>query len=598
MPSDPPHAAYFAPRASHWNDLWGALIVDELRRNGVDVFCLSPGSRCTPLTLAAADEARVRAIVHFDERAAAYHALGLAKALGRPVALICTSGTAVANYLPAIVEASTGHVPLIVLTADRPPELLDAGANQAIDQARIFGGYVRWHTVLPCPDKAVPPEVMLTTIDQAVYRSQRPPAGPVHLNCMFREPLAPTPRARDFEGYLVTVAAWRASNVPYTTYKSGTLSCDANQLKELAADFRRVQRGLVVVGRLGSAAERQAVLKLARALNWPVFPDITSGLRLGMPSAPFVPYYDQLLLSPGFRDCCTPERTLHVGGPFTSKRLLQHLEACPDLRYVVVADHPFRHDPAHRAALRIEANIISFCRGLASRLGKPHDRRVEKRRLAALRRGSGKVHEAISAFLSATGALSEIAVARLVSEHLPRGSSLFLGNSMPIRDMDMYGSPGGKPAQVVANRGASGIDGNVATAAGYAVGARAPMTAIVGDLALLHDLNSLALLRNLSAPAVVVALNNNGGGVFSFLPIASVERHFERFFATPHHLRFQRAAELFGLDYCNPESQGAFAAAYREAIGKAGGTLIEVNTDRHENLRMHRELQQAIVSVL
>ena len=594
-------------RTASLNRVWGKIIVEELVRCEADVFCLSPGSRCTPLTLGVAANPRARSVVHFDERGAAYHALGWAKASGRPAVLICTSGTAAANYFPAVVEASQSGVPLIVLTADRPPELLDSGANQAIDQIKMFGDYVRWHCTLPCPDESVPPSFVLTTVDQAVHRSTCSPAGPVHLNCMFREPLVPVETQWGLEKYLQPIRRWKKAASAYTRYAKAEQRPDAMALALIVEMVRAARRGLLVVGELRSSAECKAVKTLARALKWPAFPDVASGLRLGNDRDPFVPYYDQMLLSPSLDSGGGPDVVLQIGTPFTSKRLMQYLGAASPDAYVLVTDHPFRHDPLHQVALRVQADIGGFCRDAAARLAA---HRRKSARMALLCKSSKAVHDEIEAFLSRDDRLSEPLAANLISKHAPEGSVVFLGNSMPIRDMVMYGSPRGASVRVAVNRGASGIDGNIAAAAGYAASLGVPVTALLGDLAMLHDLNSLALLSvasrstppGIPSPVVLVVVNNNGGGIFSFLPVADaikidstgVKEHFDRYFAAPHNLSFEHVAAQFGLEYARPTTGPEFVKAYWKALRGPRHSIIEIQTDREENLRLHRALEETI----
>jgi len=583
-----------ARRTAGLNRLWGGIIVEELLRCGAGVFCLSPGSRCAPLTLGVAENARARNVVHFDERGAAYHALGWAKASGRPAVLVCTSGTAAANYLPAVVEASQSRVPLILLTADRPPELLDAGANQAIDQTNLFGKYARWQYALPCPDESVPPNAVLTAIDQAVFRAVCPPAGPVHLNCQFREPFVSADAWKDTQSYPKQIEAWRESGLPYTAYTKPEYGIGADTVQRILEIVCRARRGLLIIGELRMPAEREAVGRLARALNWPAFPDITSGLRLGNSGTPFVPYYDQMLLSSSVRDACKPDAVIQIGSPFVSKRLLEHLDAFPPGAYVMVADHPLRHDPIHRVTLRVQSEIACFCAALAAEL----DAGNEQGWAQALFMANDLVHDEVEAFLARDDSLGEPRVARLISENAPEDGVIFLGNSMPIRDMDMYGSPHGPVVRIAVNRGASGIDGNIATALGYAAALGVPVTALLGDLAALHDINSLALLSNIAAPVVLVVVNNNGGGVFSFLPVAGVGEHFERYFAAPQGLTFEHAARLFGLSYARPATSKMFVDAYGGAVRSKRHWLIEVRTDRGENLCIHRALQEVIAKRL
>jgi len=575
------------------NHLWSRLLVEELVRGGVCCFGLSPGSRCTPLTMAVAENPRARHFMHFDERGAAYHALGWAKASGRPAALVCTSGTAVANYLPAVAEASMARVPLILPTADRPPELLDCGANQAIDQTRIFGDYVRWSVTVPCPDAAVSPAMLLTTVDQALYRATRSPAGPVHLNGMFREPLAPTPSDEDFGAYLEPLSRWQESGTPFTTWHPSETRLATHEQRAVLDCVNGAERGLLVVGQLHTLREAQAVNELAQALHWPVFPDVTSGLRLGHAGTPFVSYYDQLLLSDAFRERRAPAFVLHVGGAIASKRLIEHLAAAKP-EYLCVADHPLRHDPMHQVTQRVEAGIPWFCRWLAPSVNGGRGSKW----CATCVGASQAAENAIDAWLADADRLTEIEVARVISRAFPGGSVLFLGNSMPIRDMDMYGVAHGAATQVAANRGASGIDGNIATAAAHANALECPVTAVLGDLAALHDLNSLALLRETAAPVVLVVVNNDGGGIFSFLPVAAYPETFEHYFGAPHGFGFAEAAQLFGLAYVRPATREEFEGAYATAVSSTQSTVLEVRSNRDENIRDHRDLQAAIAAAV
>lgn len=574
------------------NSLWADLIIRELIRNRIRYFCLSPGSRSTPLASAVAFNDGADSLMHFDERATAYHALGYARAAGLPAVLICTSGTAVANYLPAVVEASIDMVPMIILTADRPPELRQSFANQTIDQVKIFNDYVRWHFDLPCPDEKIPAEFVLTTIDQAVYRSTRKPAGPVHINCMFREPLIVDEPRYEGSGCSPAVAAWKEGKRPYTDYKPPCSLMPADRLADLASVVNRASRGLLIVGRL-KHDEQQAVSDLSERLGWPVLPDIGSGLRLGVRSANVIPYYDQLLLHRSAREIDRP-LILHIGGRLTSKRLLQFLEGALLEQYIMVADHPFRHDPSHRVTTRIEADVPLFCRSLASLLS-PHrgHELLEKLRATTL-----LIDRVLDEVIGATGRLSEPACARLVSRLISPGSGLFLANSMPVRDMDMFADFKGPAVHVGCNRGASGIDGTISAASGLSAGLNMPATLLIGDLAFLHDLNALAMLGSLKNPVIAVVLNNNGGGIFSFLPAAECKEIFEPFFAAPHNLGFEKAAGLFNIDYYAPETQDSFASCYKGAQEKGRSAIIEVKGDRNDNYEIHQAIQRRIVEAL
>jgi 2-succinyl-5-enolpyruvyl-6-hydroxy-3-cyclohexene-1-carboxylate synthase len=565
------------PRA---NRLWANLIVEELIRCGVEFFCVAPGSRSTPLVAALAANDKAHSLVHFDERGTAFAALGYARATGRPAAWITTSGTAVANGLPALVEASTDGVPMILLTADRPPELRQTGANQTIDQPDIFGDYVRWRFDLPAPDPTIDTAMVLTTVDQAAYRARRSPHGPVHLNLMFREPFLP-----EGDEVLAGPSPWAEGDEPYTRYGATKPAVDELEIQALWQTLRPARRGLVVAGRLASRKQGEAALRLASALGWPLLPDIGSQVRLGADSENLAPYYDALLAGESFAEYHTPEAVVQVGGRALSKRLEQFIVRSRPDPYVVVRENPFRLDPAHRVTHSIEVDVVDFCAAMVRVATEdPPDED------AAWRTGWRGASETVGHSLDGISSmeLNEPFVARSVSRNVPQDQGLVVASSMPVRDLDTYATAGGAPVPIAANRGASGIDGTVATAAGFARGLGRPVTLLIGDLALLHDLNSLAMLRDV--PVVVIVLNNDGGGIFSFLPVAKHEEFFEPYFGTPQGVGFEPAAEMFGLQYERPGTAEEFVEVYRGACARMSSTMIEVRTDREENVRLHGEL--------
>ncbi len=577
------------PETAKANRLWASLLVEELVRNGIDFFCVAPGSRSTPLIAALAANPKARTLVHFDERGTAFAALGYARATGSPAAWITTSGTAVANGLPAVVEAATDGVPMLLLTADRPPELRQTGANQTIDQPDIFGGYTRWRFDLPAPDLAIDPATVLTTVDQAVYRARRPPKGPVHLNLMFREPFVSD---LESEGEAIAgPASWLASDEPYTRYAPPKFAVDEEEIDHLWESLRPVEHGLVVAGRLESRAQGDAVVGLAETLGWPLFPDVSSQIRLGGDSKTSVPYYDALLANDDFGREHTPEAVIHFGGRALSKRLEQFLGRIRPDPYIVVRENPFRLDPGHQVTRSVETDIVGFCDTLAG-VAAEHPAEEAGHWLASWRKASGMVDGYLERASESTKELREPFVARLVSRYIPEGHGLVVASSMPIRDMDTFAPPNGPSVHVAANRGASGIDGTVTTAAGFARGLKAPVTLLIGDLALLHDLNSLAMLRDL--PVTVVVINNDGGGIFSFLPVARHTEFFEPYFGTPQGVGFEPAAAMFGLDYECPGATPDFLDVYRAACSRDTSTIIEVKTDRGENVAMHRDLLEGM----
>lgn len=571
------------------NTIWSSLIIEELIRNGIDYFCISPGSRSAPLIVAVAENPHAKHIICFDERGAAFHALGYARATGKPAALICTSGTAAANYFPAVIEASMDAVPMIILTADRPPELRQTGANQTIVQVKLYGKYVNWEFDLPCPDENISPRVVLTTIDHAVFRSRRNPGGPVHINCMFREPLAPVdlPVKTD---YMRPFAEWEKRDNPFTKYQLPLQMAQFSALEEIANIINNAKRGIIVAGKLSSLAQSKSILGLAQKINFPIFPDINSGLRFQLSKNNFISYYDQMLLIEQLRERFAPDTILQFGGRIVSKRLLGFIDQLNPENYVQVLEGPQRHDPKHNATHHFETDIEAFCKSLL-KIAAANPRIPW---FASFVESANIIDSLLDAYVNPEHAIGEVSAARIVSQLIPEKSALFLGSSMPVRDMDMFASTNGKFITIAANRGASGIDGTLASATGFAVGHNLPVTLILGDLAMIHDLNSLALLRSIKQQLIVVIINNHGSGIFSFLPIAEFDVSFEKYFGTPHELTFQKAAEMFKIDYYHPQTNKEFRKAYQETLMNEKSAIIEIQTDRRENFELHQKIADRI----
>jgi 2-succinyl-5-enolpyruvyl-6-hydroxy-3-cyclohexene-1-carboxylate synthase len=568
------------------NQLWGYLIVEELVRNGVDYFIISPGSRSTPLTVAVARNPKASHTICIDERAAAFHAIGYARATTNPAVLICTSGTAAANYLPAVIEAATDNLPLIILSADRPPELRRTGANQTIDQVNLYGTYPTWQFDLPCPTAEINPHVVLTTIDLAVYRSRQSPGGVIHLNWMFREPLAPTTEPVEIP---VSLKDWHGRNGVYTVYAQKLNITSESQIQQLIAHIiKPTIRGVLIVGQLKDPASYHWVIKLAERLNWAVFADIQSGLRLRRDIPNLIHYFDRLLLTDKAIELESIDTVIQIGSRIVSAGLLKCLAKYPPTNYVMVLDDSNREDPNHQVTLRIESNLAIFCQQLLSnRVQRPPTEWVQQ-----LRSTSQSI--IVTDFLNRQETLSEPWIVRSVSELIPAYHGLWMANSMPIRDLDMYGSEYTNNPRIGVNRGTSGIEGSIAAATGFAVGLEAPVTAIVGDLSALHDLNSLALFRKNPYPVIMIIINNDGGGIFSFLQIAKSTDVFEAYFGTPHGLNFDRAAAMFGLEYYHPQTQTEFIEYYTQSLSTNKSAIIEVTTDRQANWQLHQDIQGEI----
>ena len=579
-------------------------MIEELIRNGVDTFCISPGSRSSALTMAVANNLKATSLIHFDERGSAYRALGIISATRKPCVVITTSGTAAANVFPAVIEASKKKVPLIVLTADRPPELRFTGAHQTIDQNKIYGDYVRWFFDLPCPTTNIAPEFILTTIDQAVSRAKGNPGGPVHINCMYREPLVGAglsrteALARGVLGtevkpasiYCKAIRNWEKRESSYTEYIPSTNSLGKQEIKHITEQVNKIESGIIVVGKLADPNEQQSVMALSEKLNWPVFADISSGLRLGSDHKNIIHYFDQILLSDKFQKQCRLDGILHLGGRITSKRWYEFIEAATPSQYIMVLNHPLRNDPCHTVTTRIQCRVETFCNSVTKQIAQ----RKSNKLLSQLQKLNASVHQGIERFFYKEDTLSEPQTARLITRSIPHNSALFVASSMPIREIDSYGTPNHNPVIFGSNRGASGIDGTIATAVGFATALEKRATLLIGDLAFLYDLNSLSMVRDLKNPMVIVVQNNNGGGIFSFLPIHSIGANFEKYFGTPHHLTFHAAADLFNLNYINVYSPDEFAKTYTIAHKSQTSTIIEVPTNRNENLAIHQQLQAHI----
>ena len=570
--------------AAH-NRLWAELLVDELVRQDVGLFVVCPGSRSTPLALALARQHPDRCLVHIDERGAAFAALGYARASGKPAAVVTTSGTAVANLMPAAVEARMDGVPLVLLTADRPPEARFTHANQTVDQVKVFGDAVVWAYEPPAPTPDADPAVMLTTAAAAVRYATHADGGPVHLNLPFREPLTSDAPPLPIPAHL---EQWHTGGFPYTANVAPASFVNAAPLVDA---LEGVKRGIVVVGPGGDAFQAHLI---ADRLGWPLLPDVRSGARLGPQPAVAAPFYDLALASDAFAAAHRPDAVLQLGGMPVSKRLLAFLADASPKTWAVVHPSPDRIDPAHRVTHRVVADTALFASDLIGALDpQPHGDW-----LAAWRAASDAAGAELAAAYGDRPDLTEPGVARLVAQMLPEGEPLVVAASMPIRDLDQAAPVGGRSSWVVANRGASGIDGTVATAAGVARASDNGATLLIGDIALLHDLNALMLLRN-GKRVVVVVVNNDGGGIFSMLPVAQhAPEVFERMFGTPHGLSFQRFAEGFGLDYWEVDAPIGLEAALRFAYSQAIGTVIEVKTDRTANAAVHRETLRRVVTAV
>jgi 2-succinyl-5-enolpyruvyl-6-hydroxy-3-cyclohexene-1-carboxylate synthase len=560
-------------------------LVDEWRRGGVTDAVLSPGSRSAPLALALAENGQLAVHVHLDERSASFFALGLAKATGRPAVLLCTSGTAAANFHPAVLEASYGRVPMLVCTADRPPELREVGEAQTIDQARLYGNAVRWYTEPEAPRGEVggsEPAIWRAMAARALAEAIGPPAGPVHLNLPFREPLVPATSSRppfDLGG--------RAGNRPWLRRPGSPRRADHGTVQGLASRISETPRGVVVAGWGASSGAAGPLERLARTAGWPILADPLSGQRSG-PLA--VSTYDALSRVETVRDELQPDLVLRVGAPLTSKQAMAWLGASPT---VMVDPERSWSDPPRAADLVLDAEPGPLLDAVAGLVGSREDAWLS-RWMEAEKTARG----VIDAVLDSWPDPFEGRVARDLMACLPEGTCLMVASSMPVRDLEMF-SAARDGVAVMANRGVNGIDGFVSTTLGVA-GSRAwPVTvALLGDLCLLHDANGLLGAAARGLDAVLVVVDNHGGGIFSFLPQATLPAHFEPLFGTPQDVEPAALAALHGIPVTEARGADALVPAVTGAIGARGVRMVVVRTDRDDNLERHQLVLQAVADAL
>lgn len=563
------------------------VLVDELARCGVTDAVLAPGSRSTALAMALHDDPRLRLHVEIDERSAGFLAVGLARASGLPAVVVVTSGSAVANLHPAVVEADTGRVPLLLCTADRPPELRHTGANQAIDQLGIFGRAVRWFVELGVPeDRPTAPRFWRSTLSRAVAETLglSGPPGPVHANLAFHEPTVPATDDGRFAapGPYRAALTGRSDARPYTAVRRAPRLLDDDTLDGLAARIATTERGLVVVGQTTAAPE--PILALADAAGWPVIAEPASGARLDNRVVASAAW---LLGHPGFVRRHTPDLVLRIGRTGLSRGLAGLLG--PHVPQLLLDPDGAWADPERAVAELLVADVVATCMALADRLGLP----ASSDYATSWYRADAAVRGVVHAMLDVEVAPSEPRTARDVAATLPDGATLVVASSMPIRDLDLTLVPR-RGLRILANRGASGIDGFVSTALGVALASAGPVVALTGDLSLLHDANGLLLAPDTDRlDATFVVVDNDGGGIFSFLPQAAYPGPFERVFATPHGRDLAALARLHHLRYTPLATADALPDALRGAIAGAGLQLLHVRTDRTENLALHRRLRAA-----
>ncbi|MCB9100926.1 MAG: 2-succinyl-5-enolpyruvyl-6-hydroxy-3-cyclohexene-1-carboxylic-acid synthase [Anaerolineales bacterium] len=578
--------------APNRSTLWAEIFVDELARAGLRYVCIAPGSRSTPLTIAFFQHADISVHSLLDERSAGFFALGMALASSQPVAVVCTSGTAASNFHPAVTEAYYAQIPLLVLTTDRPHELRHSGSNQTIDQLKMFGDHVRWFVDVGLPEADPSPLTMRslrTLAARAVATTQGLPPGPVHLNLPFRKPLEPIPDSNDMLDQLRHDRVdGRINNLPFTRISQGNVAPSAEQIELLLNAIQNAPKGLIICGpRCDGNDFPQAISKLAQVTQYPILADALSGVRFGphlnQNDVMILGSYETFLQSEITSRWESPDLIIRFGAMPTSKALGDHLATWADCRQIAISGSGLWQDDTHMLTHYMWADPAMTCRFVASQL-----------RNIKLKNGSWRTQ-----FEQAEKTAQEVfaknrdetyfegAILADVVDLLPIDALLYVASSLPVRHLDQFVPPDPKNLRVFANRGASGIDGTIASALGASKTTDYPLVLVIGDLAFYHDMNSLLALQRNQVKATIVLINNNGGGIFHRLPIANFDPPFTELFVTPHGLTFEPVVRMFGADYTAVTSRTEFRQTLQESIAAPTSRVIEVQTDSvlHEKLR-------------
>jgi 2-succinyl-5-enolpyruvyl-6-hydroxy-3-cyclohexene-1-carboxylate synthase len=585
------------------NLLWASIIVDELARSGLRAVCVAPGSRSTPLAVAFAEHPDIHVYSIIDERGAAFFALGLALSSERPVAVVCSSGTATANFYPAIIESHYAGVPLLILTADRPPELRDSGANQTVDQVKMYGDHVRWAVDVALPE-GNPASLTIRSLRTLACRAYAvangmdgaQPKGAVHLNFPFRKPLEPIPVPED----KTSDPTWagRSHNQPFTKIAGGRVQPSDAEMEALFDTFACSRRPMLIIGPNRDRALAEELMILAKVGHMPLLADPLSQARYSaywqeMESG-VIGGYDSFLR--GAVDWEQPDLILRFGAMPTSQTLIDYLNAVHDAHQIAFSADGVWRDPNHQIDELIVADPVEIVRSLRQFCSEtPRLDSAWDRRFAVAEAVTWGIVEAALGEMFFDGAV----VAEAVSM-MPNGAALFVGNSLPVRHLDQFARPAPKLIRVFGNRGASGIDGTISSAAGAASGVDAPLVLITGDLGFYHDLNGLLTLKRCGVRLVIVVINNDGGGIFQRLPIARFDPPYTELFRTSHGMTFEHVCFLFGIDYAKACSHLEFRAAFTKALSEIGlhSTVIEVPTDPVYDLERRNEIVQRVTEAV
>ena len=605
------------------NTVWASVLAETLQRLGLTTAVICPGSRSAPLTIAFALNNKIETIPILDERSASFFALGIAQKSGLPAALICTSGTAAANFYPAIIEARESRIPLLIFTADRPPELRDCHAGQAIDQVKIYGNYPNWQAELAIPSASIGMlDYLRQTIVYAIERSIFPTKGPVHLNIPFRDPLVPVPdlavealetqfNPQHFFAGLEPIFAGESSTLPSPPLFRGGEESTMQQ-------WHKCSKGIIIAGvSQPQFAEKycSAIAQISKSLNWPVLAEGLSPVRNYAQLNPhLISTYDLILRNRELADKLIPEIAIQIGDLPTSKELRNWLDKTQPKRYIIDPSH-HNFDPLHGKTIHLRTSVENLATiltlvpplnkgestlvpplnkgestlvpplnkgGLGGVLTSPSNEYLQLWRTTEI-----QVRETIDQKISAINKIIEPKVSWLLSQILPPATPIFIANSMPVRDVEFFWKPNNLEIKPFFNRGANGIDGTLSTALGVAHRNQSSIM-LTGDLALLHDTNGFLIKNKFVGHLTIILINNNGGGIFEMLPVAKFDPPFEEFFATPQHINFAQLCTTYGVEHEVIEDWEQFKQKLI-SLPNSGIRVLELQTDRRSDAKWRQD---------
>jgi 2-succinyl-5-enolpyruvyl-6-hydroxy-3-cyclohexene-1-carboxylate synthase len=572
------------------NRIWSSLIIDEILKNNIDTFYLSPGMRNAPL---------IAALVHLkqfyptltihlcvDERAASYRALGYSKATSKPSVLICTSGTAMANYMPAVIESKKSNLPLIIISADRPSELTFCDDNQTIDQTKFYGQFIQGELNLGAPSIDISPLAMTSSLSNLIHKALYPQMGPVHFNCPFREPLEDTVTSIPLE-YKKLAENQILRKGPSTEYLKLETRLSENALIKLKDEIIKVKTGLLIIGSLGANEDKEVIKSFIKHLNWPTYFDVSSSLKyefnlnkespiVNFPTFDHPEVQEDLLRDP-------PDTIIHIGGRLTSKHYYTYLKQVPGINLITISLNKEKEDPSHHTKIRVNADIASTLQDLIKIIGTYH---YQSKLNISFDQFALKKIDIIN-----KGPLSFPKISKTIIDHIKNQSILYLGNSTAVRSFDSYFSYENKKEITIAtNRGVSGIEGFMAGATGLIDGLKKEVYLVIGDITFIHDLNSLYFLKQIKIPLKIILINNFSGGIFTLLPIHK-EKDVLNYVASPHDIKFENAAKLVDIKYLSVNHEDELKSKFLELQNLNEHALLEIFLDNDINKSVYDQLR-------